>query len=224
MPCRVALGEARTPSRAEAIIQYPLHSLHMADIKQHLSDEEEDPSTMEETPVNNVPSTKYHGVPKSMSNAEDVTEVTMVALPEWPEGLTPPQERFLNAYSLGGSITQACRSCSIARANPYRWRDGSDIFSEALTIAKEYGVQRLEDWALARAMDAMNPSDRLTEFLLKAARPEVYRERVDHHLHGKVEHRKRVILEALDQDRIVEAVSTHTGENTEEHDGSPADL
>jgi len=176
---------------------------------------------MEETPVNNVPSnpvpsTKYHGVPVGASNAASVTDVTVVALPEWPEGLTPPQERFLNAYALGGSITQACRSCGLSRANPYRWRDGSEVFSDALTIAKEYGVQRLEDWALARAMDAMNPSDRLTEFLLKAARPEVYRERVDHHLHGKVEHRKRVILESLDEDRIVEALPDAAGESAEE--------
>jgi len=65
-------------------------------------------------------------------------------------------------------------------------------------------------------MDAMNPSDRLTEFLLKAARPEVYRERVDHHLHGKVEHRKRVILESLDEDRIVEALPENAGESSED--------
>lgn len=172
------------------------------------------------------PSTKYHGI--VASNGGSVTgsgdEVTLVALPEWPEGLTPPQMRFLNAFALGGSVSQACRSCSMGRANPYRWLEKSEVFQQQYEIAKEYGVQRLEDWALARAMDAMNPSDRLTEFLLKAARPEVYRERVDHHLHGKVEHRKRVILEALDQDRVVEALPASDGENTEEDDGSSADL
>ena len=193
----------------------------MTNLKQHASDDNEDPSTMEETnvnsvPSNNVPSTKYHGVPAGAGNGESVTDVTMVALPEWPEGLTPPQTRFLNAFALGGSITQACRSCGLSRANPYRWTERSEIFSDALAIAKEYGVQRLEDWALARAMDAMNPSDRLTEFLLKAARPEVYRERVDHHLHGKVEHRKRVILESLDEDRIIEALPENAGESSDD--------
>lgn len=71
--------------------------------------------------------------------------------------------------------------------------------------ARESGIQRLEDWALRRAMDSDNPSDRLTEFLLKAHRPYVYRERVDHHIHGQVEHKKRVILEEVDGSRIITA-------------------
>lgn len=172
------------------------------------------------------PSTRYHGIVGSNGGSVTGTGevVTLVALPEWPEGLTPPQVRFLNAYALGGSISQACRSCDMGRQNPYRWLDRSEVFREQFEVSKEYGVQRLEDWALARAMDAMNPSDRLTEFLLKAARPEVYRERVDHHLHGKVEHRKRVILESLDQARVVEALPEALGESTEEDEGTAADL
>jgi hypothetical protein len=157
-------------------------------------------------PSNLVPSTKYHG--KERDNAASVTlangSVTAVALPEWPEGLTSSQERFLCAYSLGGSISAAARVCDMSRANPYRWAENSVAFREALTVAKEYGVQRLEDWALARAMDTMNPSDRLTEFLLKAARPEVYRERVDHRLTGQIEHRKRVILETIEDHKVIE--------------------
>ena len=157
---------------------------------------------------NNVPSNHGYLVPSTMDHGEDDgngmsvsgsdDRVTALALPEWPEGLTASQERFLTAYALGGSISAAARACEISRANPYRWRESSEIFEQALAIAKEYGVQHLEDWALARAMDTMNPSDRLTEFLLKAARPEVYRERVDHRLTGQIEHRKRVILETLD--------------------------
>ena len=130
--------------------------------------------------------------------------VTELALPDWPEELTPSQKRFLNAYALGGSVSAAARSCEISRANPYRWAESSPEFTQALSVAKEYGVQRLEDWALSRAMDDMNPSDRLTEFLLKAARPEVYRERVDHRLTGQIEHRKRGILESLDDHRVIE--------------------
>ena len=148
-------------------------------------------------PSNLVPSTKYHGVDP------DHDQVTLPALPEWPDGLTPAQERFLNAYSIGGSLSAAARACGMARNNPYRWKEESKAFTEALAVAKEYGVQHLEDWALARAMDTKNPSDRLVEFLLKAARPEVYRERVDHRLTGQIEHRKRVILENLDDDRVV---------------------
>ena len=126
-----------------------------------------------------------------------------LSIPEWPVDLTPLQLRFLDALSLGGSVAMACRACKMARANPYRWAEASQEFRGAMVEAKEVGVQRLEDWALSRAMDAMNPSDKLTEFLLKAARPAVYRERVDHHLHGTVEHRKHVILEDLDEDRVI---------------------
>ena len=156
-------------------------------------------------PSNLVPSTKYHGSEPDNDTTVTLADgtVTQVALPEWPDGLTPSQERFLNAYSLGGSVSAAARGCDISRANPYRWAESSPAFREALSVAKEYGVQRLEDWALARAMDTTNPSDRLTEFLLKAARPEVYRERVDHRLTGQIEHRKRVILESLDDSRVV---------------------
>lgn len=125
---------------------------------------------------------------------------------EWPVTLTPLQIQFLNALSVGGSVARACRYVGMARGNPYRWLDSSEEFAEQFAVAKEYGVQRLEDWALSRAMDQDSPSDRLTEFLLKAARPEVYRDRVDHHVHGKVEHRKRVILEGLEEATVVEPV------------------
>ena len=135
---------------------------------------------------------------------------------EWPVTLTPLQIQFLNALSIGGSVARACRYVGMARANPYRWLESSEEFAEQFAVAKEYGVQRLEDWALSRAMDSDNPSDRLTEFLLKAARPEVYRDRVDHHLHGKVVHRKRVILEGLEEATVVEPVLLEAPEPEEE--------
>ena len=152
-------------------------------------------------PSNLVPSTKYSVSDNDTESAN--APVTVVELPDWPDGITPSQERFLTAYSLGGSVSAAARACKTSRANPYRWAEASPAFREALTVAKEYGVQRLEDWALSRAMDTMNPSDRLTEFLLKASRPEVYRERVDHRLTGQIEHRKRVILESIDGHTVV---------------------
>ena len=135
---------------------------------------------------------------------------------EWPVTLTPLQIQFLNALSIGGSVARACRYVGMARANPYRWLESSEEFAEQFAVAKEYGGQRLEDWALSRAMDSDNPSDRLTEFLLKAARPEVYRDRVDHHVHGKVEHRKRVILEGLEEAELGEPVLLESPKPEEE--------
>ena len=141
-------------------------------------------------------------------SSEKITPVTPakkaeLLLPQWPEGLSPAQLRFLNAYSLGGSILRACELSGMSRSNPYRWSK-EDTFSEALSEAKESGVQRLEDWALHRATDQENPSDRLVEFLLKAHRPEVYRERVDHRIAGSVEHRKRIILDNIEEARVLE--------------------
>ena len=138
---------------------------------------------------------------------EEITPITpkekeQLLLPTWPDGLGPAQVRFLNAYSLGGSILRACEATGMSRSNPYRWSVDPD-FSEALAQAKEAGVQRLEDWALYRATDQENPSDRLVEFLLKAARPEVYRERVDHRIAGSVEHRIRIILDNLEETEIL---------------------
>ena len=138
---------------------------------------------------------------------------TELALPEWDESFTPNQIRFLNAYALGGSVSHACRVTKLGRKSPYRWAETSEAFSNAMKEAKEAGVQRLEDWALQRATDADNPSDRLVEFLLKAHRPAVYRERVDLALHGQIEHRKRVVLESLDDDRIVEATNVERSED-----------
>ena len=135
---------------------------------------------------------------------------------DWPVTLTPLQIQFLNAFSIGGSVARACRSVGMTRANPYRWLESSEEFADQFAVAKEYGIQRLEDWALSRAMDQDSPSDRLTEFLLKAARPEVYRDRVDHHLHGKVEHRKRVILEGLEEATVVEPLMLSAPEPEEE--------
>ena len=139
---------------------------------------------------------------------EEITPITpkekeQLLLPTWPDGLGPAQVRFLNAYSLGGSILRACEATGMSRSNPYRWSVDPD-FSEALAQAKEAGVQRLEDWALYRATDQEPPSDRLVEFLLKAARPEVYRERVDHRIAGSVEHRKRIILDNLEEIRVLD--------------------
>jgi len=133
---------------------------------------------------------------KKKKTALEKIEDNSLTEPEWAIHFSDMQIRFLEALAMGGSISKACRACRISRTNPYRWADQDPQFAEAMVGAREIGVQQLEDWALARATDEMNPSDRLTEFLLKALRPEMYRERVDHHHHGSVEHKKRIIIES----------------------------
>ena len=180
-----------------------------------MKNQDQDPSTESLDPYPE-PSTKYHGTKYhggAGGNGGANGGVTLTECPEWPDGLTQYQEMFLVAYSLGGSVAAAARACDMSRMNPYRWRQSCPEFCEAFEIAKEYGVQHLEDWALSRAMDDRNPSDRLTEFLLKAARPEVYRERVDHRVSGQIEHRKRVILEHAEA-AVVLDIDHDDGEET----------
>lgn len=82
----------------------------------------------------------------------------------------------------------------------YNWRSENSEFAQQWEIAKEAGVDALEDEARRRAFEGtakpvfhqgvecgtiQEYSDTLTIFLLKGARPEKYRERVSTELTGK---------------------------------------
>ena len=100
-----------------------------------------------------------------------------------------------------------------------RWRrDADESFRDALEDARERGTQYLEDAALERATDYERPSDALLMFLLKARRPEVYRERLDVRATGKVERVKRVIL----QGEVREAMARDVGALQSDEGGTPA--
>ncbi len=68
----------------------------------------------------------------------------------------------------------AARMIGVGRRTLYKWRDSDDEFAGACHDASEDGIDVIEDVALKRAKDS---SDRLLMFLLKARRPEKYRER-----------------------------------------------
>jgi len=61
----------------------------------------------------------------------------------------------------------------MSRATAYLWREKDAEFARAWDDAKEDGVDRLEDIAKQRAFDG---SDTLVIFLLKANRPDKYRD------------------------------------------------
>lgn len=107
---------------------------------------------------------------------------------------TPKKEAtFLDCLRDGQSVTAACIDAGIARSTAYEWRDADDTFRQSWDEAVEEGTDRLEDEALRRARDGVNEpvyykghkvgdirrySDTLTIFLLKARRPEKFKERV----------------------------------------------
>ena len=107
----------------------------------------------------------------------------------------PEAAAFLTAVAAGSTPTGAARKAGIHRATVYRWRDSDPAFRDAWDAAHSAKVDRLEDSVLERAMLGVLEdvyyqgqvvgqrrvfSDRLAELVLKAERPDKYRERVDH--------------------------------------------
>lgn len=93
------------------------------------------------------------------------------------ERITHPTRRaFLAAYADCGNVTRACHAVGISRETQRLWR-ADPIYAEAFAHAKEHGADSLEEVARLRAISG---SDTLLIFLLKGARPEIYRERFEH--------------------------------------------
>lgn len=130
-----------------------------------------------------------------MSKSEELDERDK---PNWDQ-FSLRQRKALAAMSSGQSVTAAADTAAINRWTIYRWRKEDEDFAEAMARAQEEGIDRLEDHARQRAMDAERPSDALTMFLLKAHRPVKYRERVDLSHSGGIEQVKRVIMVDPDQ-------------------------
>ena len=86
---------------------------------------------------------------------------------------------FLDAFAQSGMVSEACRSVGIDRSTAYKTRQRDEAFALAWADVEERSTEELEREAKRRAVDG---SDTLMIFLLKARRPEKYRENV------KIEH------------------------------------
>lgn len=88
-------------------------------------------------------------------------------------------EQFLELLANGDTVKHACATLKIGRRTIYDQRERDPEFAQAWELALDTGIEELEQEAKRRALDG---SDRLLEFLLRAKRPEVYREnyRVEH--------------------------------------------
>lgn len=105
-----------------------------------------------------------------------VTKVTPTARKKARRDWRPA---FLDAISSEGTIKQACFVAGVSRQHAYRERQANEDFALAWHDAEQDLVDGLERKAVEVAMGG---DTRMLEFLLKARRPEVYRENV------KVEH------------------------------------
>lgn len=97
--------------------------------------------------------------------ARQTTETTLQK-PAWVD-------RWLEVFRDTGNVRLACHACKIHRATPYQHREVSPEFAEAWKQAEEDACDLLEAEARKRARSS---SDTLLIFLLKAHRPEKYRE------------------------------------------------
>lgn len=88
------------------------------------------------------------------------------------------RERALAALRGGVSMTAAAKAAGVVRSTLYSWINADRAFREAVDDAVESGTDALED-ALAGKGLAMDDHSavRACEVLLKARRPERYRER-----------------------------------------------
>lgn len=114
--------------------------------------------------------------------------------PVTPDG--PVWERaFVAALANTGNVRAACQAARIGRSTVYDRREASELFALAWTEAMEQAADMLEAEALRRAAHGVQEpvyykgdvvghvlkySDTLLIFLLKAARPEKFRERFEH--------------------------------------------
>lgn len=106
---------------------------------------------------------------------------------------SPKRAAFLAAYAKVGIIAQACRAASCDRGNVYEWMKEPE-FKTLMDEAKEEACDALEAEATRRAMRGIDEpvfhqgrqcgtvrrySDTLLIFLMKAAMPKKYGNRVD---------------------------------------------
>ena len=103
--------------------------------------------------------------------------------------------RFLEAFMRDATVFHAARAASIDRGTHYAWLKNDPEYARAFSDAEEEAVQNLEAEARRRAVEGVDKpvfyrgqaigkirdySDLLLIFLLKAKRPELYRDRFDH--------------------------------------------
>lgn len=105
------------------------------------------------------------------------------------------REVVLAELNAGLSVAGACRSAGISRVAAYAWRNDDAEFAAEWDDAVEAGTDNLEDIAVKRASDS---SDTLLIFLLKARRPDKFKDKIVNEHTGKDGGPVQVIIESKD--------------------------
>lgn len=114
---------------------------------------------------------------------------------------------FLEELARRGIVSDACKAAGIARPTAYEWRDADAEFAKAWTEALEVAIERAEAEAYRRGVEGWDEpvygrvakdqdgeigtirrhSDAMLNLILKANKPDKYRERTDVHHSGAVQ-------------------------------------
>lgn len=119
------------------------------------------------------------------------------------------RETFLATLAECCNVTEACRAAHIGRVTAYEWRAAEPDFAAAWESAVDEAADKLEREAWRRAVEGTDKpvtfqgtitatykeySDRMLELLLKAHRPDKFKERVAN------EHSGSMTLNVLPED------------------------
>jgi hypothetical protein len=127
------------------------------------------------------------------------TDGTKQVVRKRKRGQRVPEHVFQRAIELieqGHSQTSAAAELGIHHTTIARKIQADAEYAKRFDEANEASIQLLEDEARRRAM---NGSDLLTIFLLKARRPNVYRDNVKHEHEGRVDLRLQVAAEEFER-------------------------
>lgn len=92
------------------------------------------------------------------------------------QGEQAQKKRYLSAVEQVGTLTAGCRAARVSPHTVYQWREFDLEFSLLEQEARNRCADELEAVVIRRAK---RRSDLLAMFMLKAMRPEKYRERFD---------------------------------------------
>ena len=120
---------------------------------------------------------------------------------------------FIERLSRTANVSESCMVVGVPRRTAYNWRGADDEFAMKWDEAVGLGTDALEDEAIRRACEGVEEpvfyqgkqvgsvrrySDTLLIFMLKARRPEKYRERVEPAPKGSV----RLVMNFGDPDDV----------------------
>jgi hypothetical protein len=116
---------------------------------------------------------------------------------------------FLDAIRVSGNVRLATNAAGIDRSTPYRRAQRDPKFAEAWAAAEQDAVDTLEAEARRRALHG---SDGLLMFLLRAHRPERYRDSIDVRLDVRREAERIAAKLGMSADEVLEIAQRRAAE------------